>query len=140
MYSLSPMPTFFSCNREVLSWHSRSGTPIGQVITDWHPSEDKLVFTPAAQEYQLEPLGNSRTPLPTWFGDTVRNSKRDMVLTRRRHNHRLQPGWHRGLLGCCFVWQRCEFTFPGRTPFCRISWKVCVRRCHTSHGVGCSCW
>ena len=69
------------------------------------PLGGQTTFTPATQEYQLELLGNSCTSLPTWLGAAVQNSKHDIVLTRRRHNRRLQPGQHHGLLGCCFVRQ-----------------------------------
>ena len=118
-------------------------------------------FTPAAQEYQLEPAGNSRTSLSTWFSDpiphlfdTVRNSRRDTVLAR--HNHRLQTGRRRGLLGCCFACRRREVAFlPWKYhrhpnyerrlpsweehPSIVHPWMVCVRRSH-SIGMGlCVC-
>jgi len=54
------------------------------------PLGGQFCLTQAAQEYQLGPPGNSRTSLPTWFGDliphpsgTVRNPKRGMVLPAR---------------------------------------------------------
>ena len=109
VFPLAPASVFKLFSHTIVK-HLRSEALISQVIAQALTPRRTNRSYPAAQGCQLKPPGNSRTSLPTWFGDliphpsdTVQNPKRDTVPVRRGYSRRLQPCRRHGLLGCCFV-------------------------------------